>query len=71
MRLRTALWLYLLDPISLAWRGFFGLKFKYQLPTLCLAAATLILVALQWFWLSGFAFLITLVVWSQAAVVKD
>jgi len=71
MKLKTAFGLYLLRPISLAWYGFFGLKFRYQLPTLCWLAATITLVALQWFWVSILTFLITLVVWSQAAIVKD
>ena len=71
MKLKTAFGLYLLRPISLAWYGFFGLKFRYQLPTLWLLAATITLAALQWYWVSILTFLITLVVWSQAAIVKD
>jgi len=38
---------------------------------LWLLAATITLAALQWFWVSILTFLITLVVWSQAAIVKD
>ena len=57
--------------VSQIWDGFFGLKFTYQLPTYVLLLLTIVLALLQWYWFAGLSFIILLVVYSQAAVVKD